>query len=333
MSSEKNKKSPIGLDVGTSRVVAARSADPGFAYESILNAFVHVPYSRLTAGALEKEKVPHVVDGSTILVYGAESELLADLLHTEVRRPMMSGILNPAEPDSIKLIRQITTTLLGEVQKGQKVCFAVPAAPLEGEQNISYHESSVRQVLTEMGCEVTSINEGLAVIYSELADFNYTGIGISLGGGLCNVCFAYLSVPTVSFSIAKAGDFVDSSAAAASGELANRVRILKEASFYLNGRNGDRIHAALISSYDEMIRALVAAMEGAFAANRHGPKIDRPIPLVLSGGSALPKGFREQFEKTLRECDLGVPLSEIRMAAEPLTTTAKGALMAALSEM
>jgi len=333
MSSEKNKKSPIGLDVGTSRVVTARSADQGFACESMLNAFVHIPYSRLTAGALEKENIPHVVEGSNIVVYGTESELLADLLHTEVRRPIMSGVLNPAEPDNVKLIRQIITTLLGEMQKGQKVCFAVPAAPLAGEQNLSYHESALRQMLTEMGCEVTCINEGLAVIYSELADSNYTGVGISLGGGLCNVCFAYLSVPTISFSIGKAGDFVDSSAAAASGELANRVRILKEESFLLNGRNGDRIHAALAASYQEMVNALMTAMQEAFAANRRGPKIGRPVPLVLSGSSALPKGFRENFEKSLREIDLGVPLSEIRMAADPLTSTARGALMSALSEM
>ena len=64
-----------------------------------------------------------------------------------------------------------------------------------------------------MGYQVKSINEGLAVIYSELESTNYTGIGISCGGGLCNVCVAYLSVPVMSFSIPKAGDYIDNSAA------------------------------------------------------------------------------------------------------------------------
>ena len=36
--------------------------------------------------------------------------------------------------------------------------------------------------------------------------------------------------------------------------------------------------------------------------------------------------------KILKEVDLGVPLGEVRMAADPLTTTARGALAAALSE-
>jgi len=49
--------------------------------------------------------------------------------------------------------------------------------------------------------------------------------------------------------------------------------------------------------------------------------------------TAMPKGFRDRFEKILRESDFPIELSEIRLAAEPLTTTAKGALVAALCDM
>jgi hypothetical protein len=330
---DKNRNTPIGLDVGTSRIVTARQAEQGFACESQLNAFVSIPHSRMTESALSREHVPHVVEGGSIVVHGNESERFADLLHTELRRPMTRGLLNAGEPDSFKLILQIAGSMLGEVPSGQKVCFTVPAAPLDAEQDLTYHEATLRQILTEMGCEASSINEGLAVIYSELADTNYTGIGVSCGGGLCNVCFAYLSVPVLSFSIPKAGDFIDASAASVSGELANRIRTLKEESFFLNGHFPDKLHQVLGVYYDEMIRAVVAGMREAFAAaNRRAPKVVRPIPLVLSGGSALPKGFRERFEKILQEGEFAVPLSDIRLAADPLTSTAKGALVAALSE-
>ena len=60
----------------------------------------------------------------------------------------------------------------------------------------------------------TPIVEGLAVVFGELADSNFSGIGISCGSGLCNVCLAVLSVPVISFSVPKAGDFIDSQAAA-----------------------------------------------------------------------------------------------------------------------
>jgi hypothetical protein len=331
--SEKSRKTAVGLDVGTSRIVTARQAEQGFVYESQLNACVSIPQSKHTESALARERVPHAVfqDG-TIVVHGNESERFADLLRVEVRRPMTRGILNPGEPDSLKLIRQIAALLLGDVQKGQKICFTIPAAPLGAEEDLTYHEATLRQILVEMGFTVSSINEGLAIVYSELADTNYTGIGVSCGGGLCNVCFAYLSVPVLSFSIPKAGDFIDASAASVTGEIANRIRLLKEESFYLNGHIGDKIQQVLGVYYDQMIRAVVNGMKEAFAASKEAPRATRPVPLVLSGGSAMPSGFRDRFEKILQDGDFPLPLSEIRMAADPLTSTAKGALVAALSE-
>jgi actin-like ATPase involved in cell morphogenesis len=323
----------IGLDVGTSRVVVARNTSEGYQFESQLNAFVDIPYSKMTEGVLKKENVPFSTENSHIVVHGNDAERFADLLNTEIRRPMNKGVLNAGEPDNLKLIEVIVSSLAGKASPGQKLCFTVPAAPLGSGENVSYHETSLQQILSRLGYEVESVNEGLAVIYSELEDSNYTGIGISCGGGLCNVCLSYLSVPVTSFSIAKAGDYIDSSAASVTGERANRIRIVKEESFHLNGHFSDKIQQVLGVYYDDMIRSLVTGLKEAFTGTRTLPKLGRPIPLVLSGGTALPQGFRDRFEKLLKDSDFPIPLSEIRMAADPLSTSAKGALVAALSDM
>jgi hypothetical protein len=232
----------------------------------------------------------------------------------------------------VRLIRQITKSLVGKAERGQKIYFTVPAAPLGAEKDLTYHEATLRQVFTELGFVVKSVNEGLAVVYAELESSNYTGIGISCGGGLCNVCLAYLSVPVMSFSMAKAGDFIDASSASVTGERTNRIRILKEQSFYLNGHFESKLQQVLSVYYEDMIQSLVAELRNAFSGARNLPKLSRPIPLVLSGGSAMPKGFRDRFESVLRSSDFPIEVSEIRMASDPLTTTAKGALVAALSE-
>jgi hypothetical protein len=83
--------------------------------------------------------------------------------------------------------------------------------------------------------------------------------------------------------------------------------------------------------YDDMLDALVSTLKNALESARNLPKLMRPIPLVLSGGTAAPRGFKERFESKLRASNFPVALSEVRMAADPLTTTAKGALVAALS--
>jgi len=331
--SDKAPNSALGLDVGTSRICLAQQQAAGqLQYHTQLNAFVTVPYSKITENVLEKENVPHTVRGGEILVHGNESDRFADLLDVETRRTMAKGLLNATEPESLHMLRKIIDSILQPAKPGQTLCFTVPAAPLGAEENLTYHEATLRQILADKGYQVKSINEGLAVVYSELESTNYTGVGISFGGGLCNVSVAYLSVPVLSFSIPRGGDYIDGNAAAMTGERANRVRIAKEESFHFNGLFTDKLQQALSVYYDEMIQSLVQAMKQAFANSRTLPKSPRPLPIVLSGGTALPEGFRARFEKILLEAELPIATTDIRMASDPLHTSARGALIAALAD-
>ncbi len=323
----------VGLDVGTSRIVVAQRTGGQIAYESQLNAFVTIPHSKITQTAFERENVPHAVLGSEISIHGNESQRFATYVNAEMRRPMTNGVLDAKEPDSLRVIHEILASMLKGVSQKQKLCFTIPAAPLGSENMLTYHETTIRQILGELGYQAVAINEGLAVIYGELESSNYTGIGISCGGGLCNVCLAYLSVPVVSFSVAKAGDFIDTNAASVTGERSHLVRMAKEDSFHFNGFFADKMHQVIGVYYDDMIRTLVAALKDAFAKTKNIPTFNRPIPIVLSGGTALPPGFRDRFEKILWEQDFPVQISEIRMAHDPLTSTAKGALVYALSDL
>lgn len=326
--------SPIGLDVGTSRIVAAQRQEDEVHCDTQLNAFVTIPFSKLTEGVLKKERIPHLAQDSEITVLGDESERFANLFHKETRRPMLQGVLNANEGSSLSLVREIVKLLAGEPKaRGQRLWFSVPAAPLGADEEVRSHKNQLTTMLNELGYDSHSISEGLAVVYGEMESSNYTGIGISCGGGLCNVCLAYLSVPVFSFSIPKAGDYIDSSVADLRGEPATRIRTIKEESFHFNGHFANKIHQALSDSYDDMIQALVAALRDTFASVQNMPKLNRPIPLVLSGGSVLAPGFRDRFEKTLRETELPVAISEVRLGANPMQSTARGALVAALSEM
>ncbi|HNY40365.1 MAG TPA: hypothetical protein PKJ41_08215 [Bryobacteraceae bacterium] len=327
----------VGLDIGTSRVVAARKNEEAESIESQLNAFVRLPHSKMTEASLGRENVPFSISDGHILVYGNESAALADLLGQEVRRPMTQGFLNSAEPASLEQIEEILSSVLtpgeGEDLSKTRICFSVPAAPSGNQESLTYHEATVRQVLEKLGySDIRSINEGVAAVYAELEETNYTGIGVSCGGGLCNVALAYMSVPVMTFSIAKGGDFIDTSAAAVTGEMANRIRLVKEETFHFNGHYSDKVQQALTVYYDDMIQSVVQGLNDALRGSRQVPKMSRRVPLVLSGGGAMPEGFKARFERALQAANLPVPVSEVRLAKEPLHTTARGALVAALSE-
>jgi hypothetical protein len=322
---------PLGLDVGTSRIVVARSVDKKYRYESQLNAFLTLPYSKLAESLLVRESVFHEVRGSEILVAGNDAQRFAEVFHVEVRRPMAKGVLNPQEPHSLPVMRSIITKMVGHAKSpAQKIFFSVPA-PVDGcEAGIAYHQASISQILSDLGYTPTPIGEGLAVVFGELADSNFSGIGISCGSGLCNVCLAVLSVPVISFSVPKAGDYIDAQAANVTGDMATRTRIRKEETFHLNGLTGERLQDALTVYYSDMLVTLVESLKSQISTAQRLPKLEQSIPLVLSGGTAMPKGFLGQFLKVLRTHELPVKLSEVRISADPLNSTARGALMAAL---
>ena len=90
--SEDVNTQPIGLDVGTSRMVMARASGKKYDYKAQLNAFFTLPYSRLTESMLQRENVFHEVGGDEIVVAGNDAERLAEVFHAETRRPMLEGI-------------------------------------------------------------------------------------------------------------------------------------------------------------------------------------------------------------------------------------------------
>lgn len=321
----------LGLDIGTSRIVVARNADKKYQYDSQLNAFLTIPYSKLAESLLQRENVFHEVQGPDIVVAGNDAQKFAEIFHVETRRPMLNGVLNPHEPHSLAVLRRIVGKLLGRAgAEGQKVYFSVPAATGEGDGGIAYHEASMKLILRELGYTPTAIQEGLAVVFGELGTSNFTGIGVSCGSGLCNACLAVLSVPVLTFAVAKAGDFIDSQAAAVTGDLSTRLRVFKENGFHLNGLSADRTANALTVYYQEVITNLTAALHAHISATQRLPKLDQAIPLVLTGGTAMPKGFLEQFSAALKAQDFPVRLSEVRLSPDPLNSTARGALMAAM---
>src|ERR1039457_5759945 len=228
-------------------------------------------------------------------------------------------------------MRGIITRLVGKAgAAGRKIFFSIPAPSLEGNSAIAYHEASIQQILKQLGYAAQPIQEGLAVVFGEMSRSNYTGIGISCDSGMCTVCLAVLSVPVISFAIPKAGDFIDTQSAAVTGELATRMRVQKELNFTVNGLSGDRVQNALTVYYDDVIQTLANALRSTISSTQRLPKLDQSVPIVLSGGTAIPKGFLNRFTTALRVEDFPIKISEIRVAQGPLNSTARGALMAAL---
>ena len=325
---------PVGLDVGTSKIVAARKSGNQVQSAAQLNAFIPVPFSPLTEKTIQQQNdITYFRDGDDLVIYGSATERFANMFNAEVRRPMADGLLNARERTAMAVLEAILQTLVPKARSaGEILAFSVPAATPGKEADLTYHEATLRRYFTSVGYRAVAINEGLAVIFSELEDQNFTGIGISCGGGMCNATLAYLSIPSIMFSIAKGGDFIDRSVASVVDEHATRVRVIKEESLDLARAPKDKLEKALHIYYEDLVETLVENLRKAIAKAEKLPKTERPLPIVLSGGTAKPRGFKDLFERTLKSRAFPIEVAEVRLAKDPLTATARGALIAAMYE-
>ncbi len=322
----------LGLDVGTSRLVLASGGAERIKATAELNAFITVPFSKFTESILKQNKVTYQVNGGSALqVFGNEAERFANVFNTEVRRPMLNGTLNPTEEYSLPVMHAIIQLLVRKTKNGENLRFSVPGPPRDlVAPDLVYHEAMLKNLLCSMGYNARAINEGLAVVFAELERENFSGIGISCGGGMTNLCLGFMSLPVMTFSIAKAGDYIDRSVASVTGEVPTRIRVIKEESLDLSRPPRNKYESALHVYYDDMIVSLVEGLRNALAETKNLPRIDKAIPIVLSGGTAKPKGFLERFRHAIERDGFPLAISEIRMAADPLTATARGCLIAAM---
>lgn len=132
--------------------------------------------------------------------------------------------------------------------------------------------------------------------------------------------------------MAKQGDCIDQMVGASVGEPATKTKTIKEGSLRLNRGPKNRTEAALHIYYYDLLNSLLHSLQEVLHSSEKIPKIAKPIPIALAGGTVLPSGFREHFEKALTNVNLPIEISEVRIAEDPLNSTAKGAMVMALSE-
>src|SRR6476661_2550259 len=129
-----------GLDLGTSRIVLATLNGPKVNFTPQLNAFVDIPFSKMTEQMLGREHILHQVEGAHIYAYGNRADEFAKFLVGDTRRPMQSGLLNPAEPKNLEMIGLLLEHLCGKATKGEKLCLSIPSAPAGHGSDLIFHQ-------------------------------------------------------------------------------------------------------------------------------------------------------------------------------------------------
>jgi hypothetical protein len=326
-----------GLDVGTSYIVLAKDNNGNIEYKDFRDAFYIIkPTSPVATKMIEKGLSGKVFikdnDGSFILL-GKDAIEKAIERNDTAKRPMYRGVVSAKEKDAKRVLAFILQEVVGQSSEpGQKLVYCVPAQPVDQEDedfDIGYHEDVIKTILQEVGYDAKSINEAEALCYAELGENDYTGIGISCGAGMTNICVMLNGEPTVVFSTTKSGDWVDRMSAVATGEPDSVIQAEKEAGGFKIGEPSDSpILSAVSSYYERLIDYTTKQLSSALTGHKSLPKFKDPLTIVIAGGTSQADGYVDHFTKRLGENNFPLAVKEIRHAKDPLHAVAKGCLIA-----
>ena len=328
-----------GFDAGTYNLVCCTRDEKGnFVYDGEVNAFLEIPLDdRLVFQMMKTVDVPLIERPKKAYAIGEKAVRMAyTLSQLELKRPMKDGCVNPKEKDAFEVMSIMIHSLLEGNIKTQKetVYYSVPANAINEETDTDFHtkilESMFQAYESETGLSVKAypINEGLALVYAELKSSNYTGIGISFGAGMVNLCYSMFGVPVFTFAIVNSGDWIDKMAAKATGE--NTTFINQEKTkINLNSEPTTLVERAIQTQYKLMVEKTINGIKKGLSEAGKKARSEKPIDIVIAGGTSMPLGFDVLFRDVIKQAELPIAIGNIVRPEDPLYSVSRGCLIAA----
>ena len=334
MNTKAGSKTGVGLDIGTMNIVAARDEGGKTGTTRIRDAFLDLEVD--AKKSLKMSKVDYIDNGETLIVLGDSALHMANLFKREARRPLSRGVISAGELDAQEVLSRLIHRVVGDpIIEGEHCFYSVPSMPIDDlSQDIIYHTEVFRKIIEERGYTPHPTNEAMAIVYSQCAKENFSGLAVSFGAGMCNIALAYSTVCGMDFAVARGGDWVDQHSGKAVGKTGSQMCAIKEKGIDLS-KPENRDQEAIVLYIRNLIRYCLENISVQFRKVEASVELPEPIPFIVSGGTSKAGGFMDIFKdefETVKKKGFPIEISEIRPAENPLNAVAEGLLVLAMEE-
>ena len=330
----------IGFDAGTYNLVCCkRNAEGNFVYKREVNAFLEMELeNEFVFNMMQKSGVPLILREDANIAYAlgeAAIKMAYTMRNIDLKRPMKDGCVNAAEKNSFQIMNIMIHSLLDDVTQDKEVLYySIPANAINEKTDADYHRKILDAIFkafkSDKGWSVDArpINEGMALVYAELGEKMFTGIGVSCGAGMVNVAFSLYGTEVFSFSIVNSGDWIDAQAAHACNESIAFIN-KEKTKIDLNKEPVTLVERAIKAQYELMIEKTVTGIKKGLIENKDNIRIDHPIDIIVAGGTSSPPGFDKMFESLVKLAAMPIEIGSVVRPVDPLFSVARGCLIAA----
>lgn len=352
-----------GLDVGTSRLMSSWYDNGKEIVKSLRDCYLEIKDEDVDFIEKHGDWKLTTINGRSFAL-ADDSLTVSNWLKTNVQRPMANGVLNPTDDDAFDILEELINKLLGPPRYQGEICVcSIPADSYDGEIDTVAHKGAVKQIVTKLGYSFYPINEGYATLLAlnpksekDGQSLPFTGIGISFGGGMSNLCLSYKTKPIMQMSVSRSGDWIDAMVAKTFGKdpatnqykiKPNQVTTFKESYFSFNKKYSDdelnsfnfktperkkffqKMMTNLELYYENLMEFIAASFSLKFKEDNIS--IENALEIVISGGTSTPTEFESRFNEILKNSEMPIVISGVRKAENTLISTVSGALIWAIN--
>jgi len=330
----------LGADIGTCFLVSAKQdVNRQIQIKTIRDAFLDMDNEPQVKNMLQMSKVDFIESPEKLYIIGDSALVMANIFKREARRPLSRGVISPGELEAEKILMVLLENILGRATAQNETCFySVPGAPVDRDMDIVYHSAMFSKLVGTLGYKPVALNEAAAIAYSNAAKEQFSALALSFGAGMVNICLMYKTMIGMAFSLSRGGDWIDESAAKVTGSTASRLQAIKERGVnLLDPSEGDpkafREREAISIYYKSLALYALDSIKNEFMKRQGTIDLPNSIPIIISGGTSKAKNFKEFFESAFNTVKdkFPIPISEVRMATDPLNAVAQGLLVAAIN--
>ena len=334
------KSKATGNDFGTMFFQTAEIKDKNeIEYTCTRNAFVEIKETDDIEDILKQNNWKYIKDNGQYFVIGEDALKVAKMFpgKVELRRPLQDGVLNKEEDKKMLVLTELINSSIGNApDKKSVVCFCISSPTIDGSGDSTFHKARLKAMVERNGWNTKIIEEGFAVILSENPsiidsegkEVPYSGVGVSFGAGRSNCVLAYKGLQVIGVSSIKAGDYIDKQVSEQTNTPISQVISKKEKELDFDNLNyDDDVIFALDAYYGEMIKYVFNQFSEKFSEVKS--QFDAPLPVVLAGGTAMPKGFCRKVEEVIKGMKLPFAIKEVKLASNPRNAVVKGCLLQA----
>lgn len=318
-----------GLDIGTMNIISSKQKNKDTEFKRIRNVFIALTDEQVKMLKLSGD-TSYITKNEVVYVLGDDAANIANIFGRPLRATMSQGVISAGEIEAMEILKIMVGEVLGNAPEGGVCVVSSPADPVDSGFDALYHQAVVMDIVNSYGWEtVETVSEATAMVYSECADSNFTGLCMSFGHGMVNISLVFKTIETLKFSVARSGSWIDTQAAKVTGKTPSQMCALKEKGIDLLKPIG-REQSALAVYYRHLIAYVIQNFIQKFRELQGNIDLPNEIPCVVAGGTSLPNNFITLVKQEITK-NKGFPfaISEVRHAKDPLNSVAKGLLIMA----